>query len=256
MSTPSKNGLLTALSVESRARLLAYCTPVSLQLRSSLSRPEEIPRYGYFMLSAMTSLVTTMEDGTVAEVNVIGSEGLVNSLQLLGPTPSPIDTFVQLEGEALRIPFNELRRAFRDTEEVRDRILEFVQQQAMITAQIAGCNRLHDAEERLARWLLMAHDRAGSSELEFTQEFIAMMLGARRTTVTLIAGTLQRAGLIEYHRGNVKILDRERLEAAACNCYRITQCLHAGLYTTPWPGANGVAHYSVTLRPVGESTLS
>ena len=96
--------------------------------------------------------------------------------------------------------------------------------------QIAGCNRLHEAEERLARWLLMAQDRTQSDVLNFTQEFLAMMLGARRTTVTLIAGALQKAGLIEYQRGHVKILDRVNLEAAACDCYRIIRDLHTNLY--------------------------
>lgn len=242
MSNKSNNRLLNALSFESRSRLMAHCTLVALPLRTSLSRPEEMPRFGYFMLSGMTSLVTTMDDGASAEVSVVGCEGLVNSLHLLGPTPSPIDTFIQLAGDALRIPFSELRRAYRDTEEIRDRILEFVQCQAMTTAQIAGCSRLHEAEERLVRWLLMAQDRAGTGDLGITQEFLAMMLGARRTTVTLIAGTLQRAGLIEYHRGRVKILDRERLEAAACDCYQVTKRLHAGLYSKPHSEGNGLAH--------------
>ena len=257
MSIHSRNRLLNCLSVGSRDRLLAHCTSVSLPLKTSLSRPEETPRFAFFMLSGMTSLVTRMDDGASAEVNVVGFEGLVNSLHLLGPTPSPIDTFIQLAGEALRIPFSELRKAFRDTEEIRDRILEFVQSQAMTTAQIAGCSRLHEAEERLARWLLMAHDRAGTGDLGVTQEFLAMMLGARRTTVTLIAGTLQRAGLIEYHRGNVKILDRERLEAAACDCYKVTHRLNAGLYSTPWPGANGFFHPSPAVaRPPNRPSAS
>ena len=108
-----------------------------------------------------------------------------------------------------------MRQAYRSSEEIRDRILEFVQEQTISTNQIAGCNRLHEAEERLARWLLMAQDRTQSDVLNFTQEFLAMMLGARRTTVTLIAGALQKAGLIEYQRGHVKIIDRVNLEAAA-----------------------------------------
>jgi hypothetical protein len=107
-------------------------------------------------------------------------------------------------------------------------------------SQIAGCNRLHEAEERLARWLLMAQDRTQSEVLNFTQEFIAMMLGARRTTVTLIAGSLQRANLIEYSRGRVKILDRENLESAACDCYKITKDLYTNLYSQKLPGVDEV----------------
>jgi hypothetical protein len=137
---------------------------------------------------------------------------------------------MQLEGSALRIRLSDLKHAFRSSEEIRDRLLEFVQEQAVSVNQIAGCNRLHEAEERLARWLLMAQDRTQSDVLNFTQEFLAMMLGSRRTTVTLIAGSLQRAGLIEYSRGRVKILDRDHLESAACDCYKIIKELFANLY--------------------------
>ena len=101
----------------------------------------------------------------------------------------------------------------------------------MSLSQLAGCNRLHDNEQRLARWLLMAQDRTNTDTLHFTQEFLAMMLGARRTTVTLIAGVLQRQGLIKYQRGRVKILDRAELEAASCDCYQITKELYASLYS-------------------------
>ena len=101
-------------------------------------------------------------------------------------------------------------------------------------SQIAGCNRLHEAEERLARWLLMAQDRTQSDVMYFTQEFLGMMLGSRRTTVTLIAGALQKADLIEYSRGKVRIVDRERLEEAACDCYRIAKDLFSNLYDKPW----------------------
>ncbi len=137
---------------------------------------------------------------------------------------------MQLDGTALRIPLQELRKVFRSSEEVRSRILEFVQEQALSVSQVAGCNRLHEAEARLARWLLMARDRTQSDLLHFTQEFLAMMLGAQRTTVTMVAGGLQRSGLIEYHRGQVKILDRQNLEDAACDCYQITKNLYQNLY--------------------------
>lgn len=188
----------------------------------------------------MTSIVTTMENGAMAEVGVVGCEGIIGCLQLLGPAQIPTTAFIQLKGSALRIPYTELRQAYRDSEEIRDRILEFVQQQAMITSQIAGCNRLHEAEERLARWLLMAQDRAGKADLGFTQEFLAMMLGSRRTTVTLIAGMLQKAGLIEYSRGHVTILDRAGLENTACHCYQITKQLHDDLYSHALADGNGV----------------
>jgi CRP-like cAMP-binding protein len=137
---------------------------------------------------------------------------------------------MQMQGAGLKISLSDLRAAFESSEEIRDRVLEAVQEQALTIGQIAACNRLHEAEERLARWLLMARDRTQSDVLDITQEFLAVMLGARRTTVTMVAGALQRSGLIEYRRGRVKILDSENLEAAACECYKVTKHLYDWLY--------------------------
>jgi CRP-like cAMP-binding protein len=123
-----------------------------------------------------------------------------------------------------------LRHAFQTSPEIHSRILEFVQSQSLSLAQVAGCHRFHEAEERLARWLLMAQDRTQSDSLNLTQEFLGMMLGARRTTVTMIAGAMQRSGLIEYHRGTVSIPNRDNLIAAACDCYPIVRDLFDGLY--------------------------
>jgi CRP-like cAMP-binding protein len=135
-----------------------------------------------------------------------------------------------LSGAALKIPFPKLQQIFLTTEEIRMRILEFVQEQTLSLSQLATCNRLHNAEERLARWLLMVDDCIQSDEINLTQEFLAQMLGAQRTTVTMVAGTLQRAGLIEYKRGTVHILNRRELEAAACDCYGVTKKLYSNLY--------------------------
>ena len=187
------------------------------------------------MTSGIASVVVSMEDGRTAEVGVIGREGLVGSFHLLGPAPVSTNCFIQLDATALRIPYSELLSAFRSNEELRDRVLEFVQEQALSLGQLAGCNRLHEHEERLSRWLLMAQDRTQSDVLHFTQEFLAMMLGAGRTTVTVIAGVLQRSGLIEYERGKVRIINRDNLEAAACDCYQITKKLYSGLYKSPVP---------------------
>jgi CRP-like cAMP-binding protein len=162
-------------------------------------------------------------------------EGLAGGMHILGPGKISTSCFIQLEGSALKIPLSELSKAFRTSDEIRYRLLEFFQQQATMVSQIAGCNRLHESEERLARWLLMAQDRAQSEVLNFTQELLAMMVGSRRITVTVIAGTLQRAGLIEYSRGRVKIVDREGLESAACECYRISKKLLLQLYDRPLP---------------------
>jgi CRP-like cAMP-binding protein len=146
---------------------------------------------------------------------------------------------MQLKGSALRIPFTELQHAFDSTADVRHRVLEFAQAQSAVTAQIAACNRLHTAEERLARWLLMSQDLTGYDTLEFTQEYLAQMLAAQRTTVTVIAGNLQRQGMIEYSRGRIRIVNCALLESTACVCYpiikRFSDCLYQGSAAPPPP---------------------
>ncbi len=209
------------------------CVEVDLPLRKVLYEPGVVPAYAYFMTSGIASVVAVMENGGMAEVGLIGREGVVGSFHLLGPAKVSTSCFIQLEATALRIRLADLMILFRENAEIRERLLEFVQEQAVSLSQLAGCNRLHDNEERLARWLLMAQDRTHSDTLNFTQEFLAMMLGARRTTVTLIAGVLQRQGLIKYQRGKVKILDRAELEAASCDCYQITKELYLNLYRHP-----------------------
>lgn len=224
------NKLLTVLSPACREMVLVRCTAVPLPRHTILHVPHTAPEACYFLTSGMASIITVMEDGESAEVNVLGNEGVAGGLHLLGPSLVPTTCVMQLDGTGLRIPTLELRRLYDSVGEIRGRVLEAVQQQANLVSQIAGCNRLHEAEERLARWLLMTSDRAGSDELNFTQEFLAELLGARRTTVTMVAGAMQRSGLIEYRRGRVKILNREALKQAACECYQVTAELHQSLY--------------------------
>ena len=225
-----QNLLLASLSSESREFLTARSTPVALPLRTVLYVANEMPTHAYFPTSGLASVVTSLPDGETAEVSFIGREGVVGAFHLIGPADVPTNCFMQMQGGGLKISLSDLRAAFESSEEIRDRVLEAVQEQALTIGQIAACNRLHEAEERLARWLLMARDRTQSNVLDITQEFLAEMLGARRTTVTMVAGALQRSGLIEYRRGRVKILDSENLEAAACECYKVTKHLYDGLY--------------------------
>jgi CRP-like cAMP-binding protein len=228
---PSKpNRLLASLSASAHDLLVNSLVSVDLPLKKSLYKPEKTPAYVYFLTSGMASIVSSTGDGGSAEVGVIGFEGMVGGLHMLGPARVPTDSFMQLEGAGLRAPFENVKRAFRDSEEFRDRVLEFYQEQSVVVAQLAACNRLHNAEERLARWLLMAADCTESNPLFFTQEFLAMMLGSRRTTVTLVAGALQKADLITYARGAVTIVNREQLESAACDCYGIIKKLRESLY--------------------------
>jgi CRP-like cAMP-binding protein len=224
------NRLLDSLSPATKEMVLSRCTPVPLVRRTVLYQPQVTPEFCYFLTSGMVSVITTMQDGESAEVSVLGREGLSGGLQLLGPGRVPTTCIMQLDGSGLRIPTVDMRRLFDTSEEVRSRVLEHVQEQSNLMGQIAACNRLHEAEERLARWLLMTSDRIGNLEMNFTQEFLAELLGARRTTVTMVAGALQRSGLIEYRRGRVKILNPDELKEAACECYRVTADLHTQLY--------------------------
>ena len=227
---PKDNLLLASLSSDNRESLMSRCTAVELPLKTLLYAAQEIPRYAYFMTSGLASVVVATASGQAAEVGFIGSEGIVGGMHLLGPASLPTDCMIQLEASALRIPLIELKAAFHSSDEIRERILEMAQEQALSMSQISACNRLHEAEERLARWLLMAQDRTQVDVLLFTQEFLAEMLGSQRTTVTVIAGALQRSGLIEYSRGHVRILNREELESAACDCYQVCRNLQVNLY--------------------------
>ena len=184
MTQGTANLFLSALSINSRDRLLSRAVAMPLPLRTVLYERNETPRYAYFITSGMASVVTTMRDGATAEVKLVGCEGVVGVLHLLGPAKVATNAFMQIAGTGLRLPFHELQQAYRSNNEIRERILEYVQAQAVITDQIAGCNRLHDADARLARWLLICQDRTQSDVLMLTQEFLAMMLGSMRTAVT------------------------------------------------------------------------
>ena len=227
---PEQNRFIASLPEKDRDQLLSLSEAVSLPIRTPLYEPDQMPPYVYFLTSGVASVLTEMRDGSLTEVGMIGNEGLVGAMQLVGPRMAPPRSMAPLDSTALRIPFTQFKTLFENSVPIHRRVLEFFQEQAYSLAQIAGCLRLHDAEERLARWLLMADDRTGSDQLDFTQEFLAEMLGARRATVTLVAGTLQRAGLIEYRRGRVTIPNRADLEAAACDCYPILKKLHDNLY--------------------------
>ena len=171
-----------------------------------------------------------MAEGGSAEVGLTGHEGLVGAMQLLGSTPTPSQACILVGATALRVRLDDLRGLFITSEELRGRILEFVQEQNVALEQVAACNKLHDAEQRLARWLLMCLDRSGQETMTLTQEFMAHMLGTRRTTVTLVAGSLQARGMISYRRGKVTILSPSELEKAACPCYRICNNALRSLY--------------------------
>jgi CRP-like cAMP-binding protein len=230
MPGPERNFLLDAISPASRETILSLCRPIDLPLSTLLYHPEEFPQYAYFLTSGMASIVSITEDGRAVESGMIGREGVVGGMQLLGPAAVPSQCIMQSDGAALRIGFADLARAFETLPDLRRRILEFEQAQAFSLIQIAGCHRMHEAEERLSRWLLTIQDRTGNDLLELTQEFLSEMLGSRRTTVTMAAGELQKRGVIDYSRGRVKILDRNGLVGVACGCYPIVARLFKNLY--------------------------
>lgn len=224
------NLFLRSLSAESCKRLVSLSTRVDLEHHKTLYEPEEIPGHAYFLDQGIASIVLGFGDGDSAEVGLTGREGVTGALHLLSPGLNPTHAMIQIPGVGLRIRFTELKKMFTDTQDVRDRILELVQYQYAVGMQVSACNLLHDLDARLARWLLMLADRTGSNVLPLTQEFISQMLGIRRTTVTVVAGNMQRVGLIAYQRGTVHILDRAGLEGASCDCYSFTRRALAALY--------------------------
>jgi CRP-like cAMP-binding protein len=230
MATESTNLILESLPAPLKAQLLAHLQPVILPVGTVLTSPGEEPRYAHFMTSGIAAVVTLMANGAGAEVGLIGHEGLVEAVNLLGPAASPTTALIQSAGTALRMPFSELKERFAKHGPLFQRVLECAQSNGFVLCQLAACNGLHQIEERLARWLLMVCDRLESNHFDLTQEFVAQMLGARRTSVTLAAGALQRSGLIEYRRGHIHIVDREGLERVACECYPIVRRLVANLY--------------------------
>jgi len=231
MNGHASNLLLGTLPSAYRSSLLKRLKPVSLPLRSVLYEPDETPKFAHFITSGIASIVSSMADGASAEVGIWGKEGLVESFHLLGKAKIPTRCFIQMEATALRMPFKELQAAFLENPELRQPVLQCVQSQGFILGQLAACNRLHEAEQRLARWLLMVRDRVDSENYFLTQEFLANMLGSRRTTVTAAAGTLQRKGLIKYTRGRIRIIDAVGLESAACECYKTVRNLYLNFYS-------------------------
>ena len=224
MAAQLSNFILNALPPqfnEFRARL----TAVSLPVGTAIYEAHEVPKFAHFLTSGIASVVTTMMDGGCVETGMWAREGLAECLHLGGKDRVPSRCFMQLGGTALRMPFADLESEFENLPALREGIQHSMQAQALILGQLIACNRLHEVEERLARWLLMLQDRVQDDVLLITQEFLAEMLGSRRTTVTMAAGVLQRIGLIEYQRGRVHILDRERLEGAACECYPVIRKL-------------------------------
>lgn len=179
--------------------------------------------FAYFLNEGMASLVVLTSDGRSVEVAIVGREGIVGTPLAVGLRRGPYRSIMQIPGNGLRIKSDLLEEKLSQMPELRLLLNRYVMIQGLQIAQIAACNRLHEIEQRLARWLLMCQDRVGSEYLPVTHEFLAQMLGTGRPSVSLAAGILQKAGTIENLRGTVKILNRKELESAACECYKTLQ---------------------------------
>jgi len=215
------NAILLSLSSNESKDVVSRLEFVRLKLHQLLYEAGETIKSGYFINSGLMSVLVVQPDGKTVEVGLIGKEGFVGLPLLVGYHSSPTRVVTQGDGAAYRCSAQDLRQLIRQCPELAQQLHRFSQRLAMQTTQIAACNRLHEVEERLARWILMSQDRIRSDHLPLTQEFLAQMLGTRRSSVTVSAGILQKAGLISYTRGSVTILDRQKLEGAACDCYGI-----------------------------------
>jgi CRP-like cAMP-binding protein len=218
---PLKNRLLAALPDAELDRFFASLEPVSLPLRQVIYEAGAPLNEVYFLEAGVASVLTSMANGSTIEVGMIGFEGIVGVAALLGAEVSAQQIIVQVPVNASRMKVSKCKAAFDQSPAFRAGVLRYLAALLDLGSQTAACNRLHTIEQRCARWLLMAHDRLQNEVLPMTHEFLASMLGVRRAGVTETAGELQRSGLIRYHHGQVTIVDREGLEASACECFRL-----------------------------------
>lgn len=217
------NLILRNLPNNECTQLFPYLEFVRLKLHQVLHETGETIRSAYFLNSGLGSVLTTQPDGKSVEVGLIGREGFVGVPVIYGFKTSGLRVVTQADGTAYRVDVAALLKILPHCRLLEMQLQRFSMILGMQSTQIAACNRLHEVEERLARWLLMSQDRVGSEILPLTQEFLAQMLGTRRASVSVAAAALQSAGMIKYSRGSVGILDRKKLEKKACNCYAVIE---------------------------------
>jgi CRP-like cAMP-binding protein len=198
-------------------------TYVDLPHHLSLHEPTQKVEFVYFPNRGMVSQVVVTKDGRTVEVGVVGSEGYVGAGLAVGLSRSSVREIVQIAGDGFRMMGNALERILRSAPQLQAMLNRHAGLQGMQVAQTAACNRLHDIQQRLSRWLLMTQDRVHSGVLPITHDFIATMMGTDRSTVSLAASVLQKKGIIEYVRGAVKVVNRRKLQNAACECYGVIQ---------------------------------
>jgi CRP-like cAMP-binding protein len=233
---PWQNHLLAVLPMDVQERLLPHLKLVELPLGQALYESGESSRHVYFPTNSIVSLLYVMENGASAEISVVGNEGIVGIAVFMGGESTTSRAIVQSGGYAYQLAGQRVKDEFNRHGDLQWLMLRYTQ--ALITqmAQTAVCNRHHTIDQQLCRWLLLSLDRLESDELTMTQELIANMLGVRREGVTDAAGKLQRLGVIEYQRGRIKVLDREKLEKLCCECYAVVKAETDRLLPYPMPG--------------------
>ncbi len=230
---PATNHLLALLPRRERLRLLALSSPVQLDIGTVLSEPGEPTRFVYFPQDCFISLVTTIEGTPVLEVGMVGREGMLGAQLVLGVGVAPLHALVQGAGPAQRIEAGPFRRELARSTPLQRLLNRYLYVLMAQLATSAACTRFHRVSPRLARWLLMSQDCAQADTFHLTQEFLAYMLGVRRVGITAAAGSLQRRGLIGYHRGEITVRNRAGLEAAACSCYAEDGRVYSRLLARP-----------------------
>jgi CRP-like cAMP-binding protein len=225
-----ENLLLTRLPEDERERLLPHSERVTLRHGEYAIVPDEPIRHVYFPTGCLLSLVTTMGDGSSVESGIIGREGMSGIPILLDAESTPMPTFAQVPGEALRLRAEVLKESYERNAAVRRVLNRYCHIVVVTGSHSAACNRLHNLEERFCKWLLMSSDGIGSDEVAITQEYLAIMLGVRRSGVTEAAIRVREAGLIGHRRSHFRILDRPGLEAKTCECYHATKAEYQRLF--------------------------
>jgi CRP-like cAMP-binding protein len=214
-----ENRLLGALPPHDRIPLIAKCDRIHLVAGESLYEAGEPIEFVYFPTGSFVSLLASTDEASRVEVALIGAEGMLGMSSMLDIATAPLDALVQGSGAAWRMELSEFRRQLQARPTLSSRLARYLYVQMLDLAQMVSCTRFHLLEPRLARWLLMMSDRAGSDHFEVTQVLMSFMLGVRRASVTTAAASLQKRELISYHRGKIVIRDRRGLERAACSCY-------------------------------------
>ncbi len=226
----TRNRLLQALPAADLTELWPHLEPVELKFRDVLQVPEQPMQAVYFVDTGMVSMLATLEDGDAAEVGLVGHEGMIGLPLLLDDDQNDLEALVQAPGEAHRMSASTFREMLERLPSLRRLLNRYALVHHGQVARTGACNGRHHVDQRLARWLLMAHDRAEGDTFPMTHEMLAMMLAVRRAGVTVAAGVLQKAGLIRYGGGRITVTDRDGLENASCECYGIQRRAHDRLF--------------------------